>query len=123
MGEKKLDQSLQGFLMAGLSAPGVRIDRASFLRNVLSKHCPENVVSAAIQYNPAKAGISKDKIQRLAENAINLEAAKVTALSAAASLPGGFAAGPAAAADIVSYFAHILNCTPKNGHILNLSRV
>jgi hypothetical protein len=97
--------------------PGVKIDRAAFLRKELIKYYSGETVEEAIRYNPAKAGIPRSAVDTLAKNAINYETNKVTALSALASLPGGIAAIGSVSADLVSYYAHILRIVQKLAYL------
>lgn len=96
---------------AGL--PMVRIDREGFLKTALSPHFDEETVNRAISVNPAYAGITTDEIKKIARNCINYETTKVTSLSFAAGVPGGFAMIGAVPADLVQYFGHVLRIAQK----------
>ena len=100
-----------------LQVPGVKINRASFLHKELIKYYSEDTVAEAIRYNPARAGIPRSAIDKLANDAIGYETNKVTALSALASLPGGIAALGSVSADMVSYYAHILRIVQKLAYL------
>ena len=113
----KNELTLENVLMTAMRTPGVKIDRAKFLKKELIKYCPENIIEDAIQNNPAKAGISKQIIDKVSKQVINYETTKVTGLSVAASIPGGVAAVGAAAADIVSYFAFILRALQELAYL------
>ncbi|WP_428892534.1 hypothetical protein [Facklamia sp. P9177] len=86
----------------------VKIDRELFLRKELRGKYSKEVIEKAINHNPAYAGISVDDINKIARSCIIAERNKVTALSAAAGLPGGFAMFGTVPADLAQYFAHIL---------------
>lgn len=64
-----------------MKVPGVRIDRASFLRRELHLFFPEEKVSEAIRFNPARAGIPKEKINGIAQGVINQESTVVSGFS------------------------------------------
>ena len=103
-----------------IKAPGVRIDRARFLRRELKLFFPEETVRRAIRYNPAAAGIPAEKINGIARGLINREANEVTGLSVLASLPVSAlpaAVAGAVTADIVSYFAHILKAVQELAYL------
>lgn len=100
-----------------MKTPGVKIDRAAFLRKELIKYYREDTVADAIRYNPARAGISRNAIDTISKNAIEYETNKVTALSAIASLPGGIAAFGSVSADMVSNYAHILRIVQKLAYL------
>jgi hypothetical protein len=116
---KRLKQELtfENVFAAAMKTPGVKINRAKFLRKELKKYCSEEVITAAIKYNPAKAGISRELMDKISRQVINYETAKVTSLSVAASLPGGAAAVGAAAADLTSYFAFILRAVQELAYL------
>lgn len=113
----KNELTFENILKTAMRTPEVKIDRAKFLRRELIKYCPEEIIADAVSYNPAMAGISKEVINKISKQVINYETSKVTAISVAASLPGGVAAIPAAAADIASYFAFILRAVQKLAYL------
>ncbi|MDD7520580.1 MAG: hypothetical protein PUK26_00620 [Lachnoclostridium sp.] len=113
----KGELTFENVLMMALKTPGVKINRTKFLRKELIKYCSEDEVAEAIKGNPAKAGISKDIINKVSLQVINYETTKVTGISVAASLPGGAAAVGAAAADITSYFAFILRTVQELAYL------
>jgi len=104
-------------LMAAMHTPGVKINRTKFLRKELIKYYPDDVVAMAINSNPAKAGISKETINKISNQVINYETTKVTSISVAASLPGGVAAVGAAAVDITSYFVFIFRTVQELAYL------
>lgn len=116
----KEELTLENVLSIALKTPGVKINRAVFLRKELLKHCREDVIEAAIKNNPAQAGISKDIINKVSLSVINYESSKVTALSVAASLPSSSVpavAVGAATADITSYFVFILRIVQELAYL------
>lgn len=113
----KNELTFENVLMTAMRTPGVKIDRARFLRKELIKYCPESIVVEAIENNPAKAGISKQIINKISKQIINYESTKVTGISVAASLPGGAVAVGAAVADITSYFAFILRTVQELAYL------
>lgn len=113
----KNELTFENILTTAMKAPGVKIDRAKFLRKELIKYCNENMVAEAIETNPAKAGVAKDVVNKISKQVINYETTKVTGISIVASLPGGAAAAGAAAADITSYFAFILRTVQELAYL------
>lgn len=100
---------------AGL--PGVRIDRDAFLRKSLGKYCDEGTLRRAIDESPVSAGIDKRLLSKLADDSINFETIKVTAISAAAGIPGGLAMAGTVPADTAQYFGHILRIAQKLAYL------
>lgn len=113
----KNELTFEKILAVALKTPGVKINRAKFLRKELQKYCKEDVITSAINTNPAKAGIPKSVVDKISISVINYETTKVTGLSIAASIPGGVAAVGAAAADITSYFAFILRTVQELAYL------
>lgn len=91
-----------------LKMPGIKIDRAKFLRKELAGKYSEEIVELAVANNPAAAGITKEEILPLAKGVINYETNKTVALSFAAGLPGGLAMLGTIPADILQYFGFAL---------------
>lgn len=98
---------------ASMSVPGVRINRTEFLRKELSKHFFSDIVNLAVEKNPAYAGISVEKIDKIAKSCINFETGKVSLISTVACIPGGFAMIGTIPADTVQYFAHVVRILQK----------
>lgn len=104
-------------LEAVVRLPGVRIDRTAYLRAALRPYCPENQVERAVATTPATAGVPKAVLDKVAAAAIRLETTKVTGLSAAAGVPGGFALVGTVPADMAQYLGHILRLTQKLAYV------
>lgn len=100
-------------LKSAVNMPMVRIDRRDFLKSELIKYYPESQVLDAIDNNPAHAGIPISVINKIADNCINYEANKVSAISFVSGLPGGFAIVGTVTADMAQYFGHILRILQK----------
>lgn len=104
-------------LNAAAKLPGVRINRAAYLRAALKRHCPEQQIARAIAESPAAAGVPSKVITAAANDSIKYETAKATGLSAAAGIPGGFAMIGTVPADIAQYFAHVLRIAQKLAYL------
>ena len=104
-------------LDAAAKMPGVRINRAAYLRAALKRHCSEEQIERAVAESPAAAGIPFGVITSAANDSIGYETAKVTALSAAAGIPGGFAMIGMVPADLAQYFGHVLRIAQKLAYI------
>lgn len=97
--------------------PGVRINRASYLRVALKRHCTEEQIERAIAETPAAAGVSLEIITEVAKTSIRYETSKVTGVSTLAGIPGGFAMVGTVPADMAQYFGHILRVAQKLAYI------
>ena len=112
--------TLEKVLLMAMKAPGVKIDREDFLRKELQRYCPAGVVEEAIRLNPARAGVPRKIVDKISKNVINIEAAKVTAVSLAASIPSSMAAPAVVGAvtvDITWYFAHSLRVVQELAYL------
>lgn len=93
--------------------PGVRIKRSEFLNKSLSKYFNKDVVDKAIELNPALAGITKSELEKIVKSSINFEMKKLTALSAAAGVPGGLGLLVTVPGDFAQYFVHVIRIMQK----------
>ncbi|RAJ67638.1 EcsC family protein [Streptomyces sp. KhCrAH-43] len=105
-------------LLAGAAKlPGVRVDREEYLRTALRRHCSEEDIRRATEESPAAANIPLDVLDRLADESIRYETAKVSALSAAAGLPGVIAMAATVPADLAQYVGHMLRIAQKLAYL------
>jgi hypothetical protein len=119
-GSKEIESAGTKFtqvLDASARLPGVRIDRAAYLRAALKRHCSVEQIERAIAQTPAAAGISRSVIEKVAATSIRFETAKVTGLSTAAGIPGGLAITGTVPADLAQYFGHIIRVAQKLAYI------
>ncbi len=106
-----------GVLGSAAKVPLVRIERDAYLRAALARRCSEEQIRKALEESPAAAGISLEVLNKAAADSIKYETAKVTALSAAAGIPGGLAMFGTVPADAVQNFAHMLRIAQKLAYL------
>lgn len=104
-------------LDAAAKLPGVRIDRAVYLRTALKRHCTEEQINRAITDSPAAAGIPLKVITEIANTSIAYETSKVTGLSTLSGIPGGLAMIGTVPADLAQYLGHMLRISQKLAYI------
>jgi hypothetical protein len=104
-------------LQSAAKFPGIKINRANFLKKELSKHFDSDVVEKAIATNPAQAGLSIKNLDKIAKACINYETMKVSTISAAAGIPGGWAMAATVPADTVQFFGHIIRILQKLAYL------
>lgn len=104
-------------LVVAAKLPGVRIDRAAFLRRSLARYCTDDQIRIAIAETPAAAGISAATLRAIADASITNETSRVTAISAAAGIPGGFALVGTIPIDSAQYLAHMLRIAQKLAYL------
>ncbi|MFG6320237.1 MAG: EcsC family protein [Lachnospiraceae bacterium] len=100
-----------------MKLPIVKVNRQKFLYKELIKYYSEDVVDLAIKKNAAYAGMEKEKINEVSKQVINYETNKVSAISFAAGMPGGFAMVATVPADIAQYFAYMIRVMQKLAYL------
>ncbi|GEL07068.1 hypothetical protein [Salisediminibacterium halotolerans] len=109
----KPDDYYYAVMRSAMKLPGVRLKREAFLREALKRHVKPQQVETAVASTPADAGIPLKTINKIAKAAIRTETRRVTAISAAAGAPGGFAIAGTLPADLVQYFSHVIRLQQK----------
>ncbi|MGW2058109.1 hypothetical protein ACWCOZ_30085 [Streptomyces sp. NPDC001840] len=104
-------------LVGAARLPGVRINREAYLRSALARHCSEDDIRRALEETPAAAGITVEVLDKVANDSIRYETAKVSALSAAAGIPGIIALPATVPADVAQYFGHMLRIAQKLAYL------
>lgn len=114
-----LDQDKSGqvdindIIILAFKTPGVRIEREAFLRKELYKKYSEEIINDAVARTPVLAGIEPDDIDKIADAVIESERLKVSGISAALGVPGGWAMAATIPADITQYYGYTLRATQK----------
>ncbi|MFJ4856959.1 hypothetical protein [Streptomyces sp. NPDC088730] len=111
------ESRFSALLIGAARLPGVRIDREAYLRTALARHCSEEELRRAIEETPAAAGIPLAVLDRVANESIRYETAKVSAVSAAAGIPGFVALPATVPADVAQYVAHMLRIAQKLAYL------
>lgn len=120
--EKVQNIDIVELLQKAAKIPGVAINREEFLKKELDNYCTDEVIALAIKKNPAFADISRETINKIADEVIKSETTKVTSVSAAAGLPGGFAMAATMPADLVQYFGFLLRVMQKLAYLYGFER-
>ena len=120
--EKVQNIDIVELLQKAAKLPGVAINREEFLKKELDNYCTDEVIALAIKKNPAFADISRETINKIADEVIKSETTKVTSVSAAAGLPGGFAMAATMPADLVQYFGFLLRVMQKLAYLYGFER-
>ncbi len=115
--EDEAEQFALKIIKSAASLKAVKIDRESFLRSELKKHCPDIDADLAISETPALAGTPPEVLDKIACSAIDLETKKCAGLSFAVGIPGGLAMVGTVPADLAQYFAHVMRIEQKLAYI------
>ena len=128
-GEETLDELIEeqnaeaqqfaiDFLKKVIRLRGVRIDRASFLRQELHKlGMDDETIGRAVDTTPVQAGVSLAQLDAVATGSILLETRKSAAVSFATGLPGGFALLATVPTDITQYYVHAFRVMQKLAYV------
>ncbi len=97
--------------------PFVHIDRKEFLTKNLGKLCTQTQLQKAIAEGTLHADIPISTLDSLANAVINAETIKVTAISAAAGIPGGFAMAATIPADLAQFYGFVIRTAQELAYI------
>ena len=100
-------------ILMALKVPGVKVNRAEFLKKEFYKNHSAEQINLAIATTPANAGIKRDEINKIADEVIAFERNAVSGISAALGLPGGVAMAATIPADIAQYYGYMLRAAQK----------
>lgn len=105
--------TIEDVIIMALKFPGIKINRAEFIKKEFSKYCSEDVINDIIASTPLKAGVSKDVVDKIATDVIQYERICVSGISTALSIPGGVAMIATLPTDIAQYYGYMLRATQK----------
>ena len=83
----------------------------------MSRHCSADEIRRAIEDTPAAAGIPLAILDKAADESIRYETAKVSAVSAAAGIPGLLFLPATVPADLAQYLGHMLRIAQKLAYL------
>ena len=109
--------SFTSVIESAAKLPLVRIDRTKFLTNNLGKFCTPSQLQKAIFEGTLHSGIPIETLDSLANAVINAETIKVTSISAAAGIPGGFAMAATIPADMVQFYGFVIRIAQELAYI------
>ena len=104
---------IEDVIVLSFKAPGVYIERDSFLRKQFFKNHSQEEIDTAIRSTPALAGISSAEIDKIADECIKSERNRVSGISTALGAPGGLAMAATIPADIMQYYGFMLRVAQK----------
>jgi len=104
-------------LESAAKLPYVHVNRVEFLTKNLSKVCTETQIQTAISKGTLHANIPIETLDSLANAVINAETTKVSLISAAAGIPGGFAMAATIPADIAQFYGFVIRTAQELAYI------
>ncbi|MDL2303758.1 TerB family tellurite resistance protein [Bacteroides sp. OttesenSCG-928-D19] len=105
--------SWDNVMNTALSMPGIKVNRMNYLFEAFSRY---GNTTSLDNKRPVDV-FGHDIVEKIANDAIKNHLLKVTAISAVAGMPGGFAMGVTIPADIAQYYWHVLVLAQKLGYI------
>lgn len=105
--------TIEDVIIMGLKIPGIKINRAEFIKKEFGKNYSEETIENIIKYNPAHENISIEEIDKIADDVIQYERLCVSGISTALSMPGGVAVVATLPTDIAQYYGYMLRATQK----------
>lgn len=105
-------------VMAGaMSIPGVKVNRAEYLTRALMPYCEVEQLKIIRDGKRPAEFLSMELLDKLAKGCISNHTTKVTALSAATGLPGGWTVVATIPADMAQYYYHVFVLSQKLAYI------
>jgi len=115
--------SFAAVIKSAVNIPLVRIDRTEFLTKNLSKLCTPLQLQKAIVEGTLHAGIPIVTLDSLANAVIKAETIKVTAISAAAGIPGGLAMAATIPADLTQFYGFVIRTAQELAYIYGWNEI
>ena len=109
--------SVTSVIESASKLPFVHISREEFIVKNLSKLCTAEQLQKAIKEGTLRAGIPITILDSVANSVINAETIKVTSISAAAGLPGGFAMAASIPADLAQFYGFVIRIAQELAYI------
>ncbi|MFD0047971.1 SHOCT domain-containing protein [Actinomycetes bacterium NPDC127524] len=108
---------LELVLTNALKVPGVKVNRKEFLARTLADHISSKDLSIVMEKGPIAAGMSIDKIDKIAKSLIEKRTLQSSSASFAAGLPGGFAMAATVPADTLQFFGIALRLAQELAYL------
>ena len=114
---EKQQISFNTVIESAAKLPLVHVNREDFLIRNLSKLCTPEQLQKALTDGTLNAGIPMSVLDSLANAIINAETIKVTGISAAAGIPGGWAMAATIPADLAQFYAFVIRISQELAYI------
>lgn len=117
MDKKEPIKVWENILRTALNFNHCRVDREEFLKEALEENCSADAIGKAVLTSPIESGIPRYVVTDIAKDLINKHLAKVTGLSFAAGIPGGFAMVGTIPADLIQFFVNAIQVSQKLAYL------
>lgn len=110
------DSMIVEIIEKAMAVPGVKVDRADFLRKFFNAADPE-MRQRIIDEGPVEAGCSREELFRLAKGLVNKRTLESSGFSFAAGMPGGIAMAGTIPADLLQYYGFALRLAQEIAYL------
>lgn len=114
---KMSSRTVELIVSNALKIPGVKVDRKEFLTKTFSNEMDTEILSLLLQNGPIEAGVSHEKINKMAKSLIEKRTFQSSSASFAAGLPGGFAMAATIPADTLQFFGVVLRLAQELAYL------
>ena len=123
MSELNKTQNFEYMINKACELPYCKINRDVFLITQLDGLVTTEQLHDALKNGTVDAGIPIGTLDRLAHSAIRNESTKVTLLSTAAGIPGGFVMFGTVPGDLVQFYTHVFRVAQKLAYIYGAKEI
>lgn len=107
----------KSFLRGVTRIQGAHVSRESFLRSELRGRDYSTEVEAALASSPEEAGVPASVLDEIANDVIDSETKRASAISFGTGIPGGFAILASVPADITQFYVHAYRIMQKLSYL------
>lgn len=107
----------KSFLRGVTRIKGAHVSRESFLRSELRGRDYSTEVEAALASSPEEAGVPASVLDEIANDVIDSETKRASAISFGTGIPGGFAILASVPADITQFYVHAYRIMQKLSYL------
>lgn len=107
----------KSFLRGVTRIKGAHVNRESFLRSELRGRDYSTKVEAALASSPEEAGVPASVLDEIANDVIDSETKRASAISFGTGIPGGFAILASVPADITQFYVHAYRIMQKLSYL------
>ncbi len=107
--------ALENIITSAVQIPGVKVNRNKFLSETFSTE--DVVIQDVLDYGPISAGVSQEKLSKLASKLILTRTGTSSIASFVAGIPGGLAMAATIPADVLQFFGMSLRLAQELSYL------
>lgn len=117
MNNDETNNSFNSLLNSVIKLPGIKVNRHELLISEYSKCINTNDIPILLNQGPIAAGLTKDKVDKVAKKLIDKRVLFSSGASFLAGLPGGIAMSATIPADIMQFFGIAIRLSQELAYI------